>query len=57
MVSFMDEHREEHGVEPICAQLTIAPSTYHEQKAREKDASRWPERVVRDQARWRGPEP
>jgi putative transposase len=50
MVSFIDEHREEHGVEPICEQLPIAPSTYYEQKAREADASRLPERVVRDAA-------
>ena len=48
MVSFIDEHREEHGVEPICAQLPIAPSTYYEQKAREVDPSRLPERAVRD---------
>ncbi len=48
MVSFIDEHREEHGVEPICAQLPIAPSTYPEQKAREADASRLPGRAVRD---------
>ncbi len=50
MVSFIDEHREEHGVEPICAQLPIAPSTYHEQKAREADPSRLPARAVRDAA-------
>jgi len=48
MVSFIDEHREEHGVEPICAQLPIAPSTYYEQKAREADPSRLPQRAVRD---------
>ena len=48
MVSFIDELREEHGVEPICAQLPIAPSTYYEQKARERDASRLPDRAVRD---------
>jgi transposase InsO family protein len=48
MVSFIDEHRDEHGVEPICEQLPIAPSTYHEQKAREADPSRLPDRVVRD---------
>ena len=29
MVSFVDEHREEHGVEPICQQLPIAPSIYY----------------------------
>ena len=42
MVSFIDEHREEYGVEPICQQLPIAPSTYYEQKAREADPSRLP---------------
>jgi len=50
MVSFIDEHREVHGVEPICGQLPIAPSSYYEQKAREADPSRLPERVVRDAA-------
>jgi transposase InsO family protein len=48
MVSFVDEHREEHGVEPICQQLPIAPSTYYEQKAREADPSKLPNRAVRD---------
>ena len=48
MVSFIDEHREEHGVEPICSQLPIASSTYHEQKARQADPSRLPARAVRD---------
>jgi len=48
MVSFIDEHREEHGVEPICEQLPIAPSSYYEQKAREADPCLLPERVVRD---------
>jgi len=48
MVSFIDEHREAHGVESICGQLPIAPSTYHEWKAREIDPSRLPERVLRD---------
>ncbi len=48
MVTFIDEHHEEHGVEPICRQLPIAPSTYYEQKAREADLSRLPDRAVRD---------
>ena len=34
MVRFIDEHREEFGVEPICAHLPIAPSTYYDAKAR-----------------------
>jgi putative transposase len=50
MVSFIDEHRDEHGVEPICEQLPIAPSTYHEMKAREADPGRLPPRAVRDAA-------
>jgi len=48
MVSFIDEHRDEHGVEPICKKLPIAPSTYYEQKARDADPSRLPARAVRD---------
>ena len=35
MVSFIDAHRAEYGVESICAQLPIAPSQYYEHKARE----------------------
>ena len=32
----------------ICQMLPIAPSTYYEQKAREKDPSRLPARAKRD---------
>ncbi len=49
MVRLIDEHREEHGVEPICRQLPIAPSTYYELRAREADPSRLPDRAVRDE--------
>jgi putative transposase len=48
MVAFVDAHREEYGVEPICAELPIAPSTYSEAKARERDPSRLPARARRD---------
>jgi|SRR5690625_315422 len=48
MVSFIDEHRSEYGVESICKQLPIAPSTYYEQKARERDPQRLPDRHQRD---------
>jgi len=48
MVSFIDAHREEHGVESICRQLPIAPSTYYEIKARQADPSRRPPRAQRD---------
>ena len=37
MVAFVDEHREEYGVEPICSVLPIAPSTYYARKAEERD--------------------
>ena len=50
MVSFIDDHREACGVEPICEVLPIAPSTYYEQKAREADPSRLSRRAVRDAA-------
>jgi transposase InsO family protein len=48
MVSFIDQHRAEYGVEPICAQLPIAPSTYYEHKARQAKPERLPPRVRRD---------
>jgi transposase InsO family protein len=47
-MAFIDAHRDEFGVEPICAQLPIAPSTYYEHKARQADPSRVPPRVQRD---------
>jgi putative transposase len=48
MVSFIDEHREAYGVEPICAVVPIAPSTYYEHKAQERDPGRRSERAKRD---------
>ena len=48
MVAFIDQHRAEHGVEPICEQLPIAPSTYYEFKARQAEPSRLPARTKRD---------
>jgi putative transposase len=48
MVAFVDAHRETYGVEPICAVLPIAPSTYYEQKARQADPRRQPARVQRE---------
>ena len=50
MVRFIDDHRPSFGVEPICEMLPIAPSTYYEQKARERDPSRLPARAQRDAA-------
>ncbi len=48
MVTYIDEHKARFGVEPICTQLPIAPSTYYECKAREADPSRLPARTRRD---------
>ncbi len=48
MVAFIDAHRGEHGVEPICEELQIAPSTYYEHKARQADPERLPPRLQRD---------
>jgi len=40
MGAFIAAHRDAHGVEPICAQLPIAPSTYYTWKAQQADPSR-----------------
>ena len=48
MVSFIDTHREAYGVEPICQELPIAPSTYYDSKAREAGRSPVPARTRRD---------
>jgi putative transposase len=50
MVAFIDAHRGQHGVEPICRQLPIAPSQYYAHKAREADPARLPPRLQRDRA-------
>lgn len=47
-MAFVDAERDRYGVEPICSVLPIAPSTYYEQKARERDPERVPPRVKRD---------
>jgi transposase InsO family protein len=48
MVSFIDEHRVAHGVEPICAVLPIAPSTYYERKVLQANPERLSARARRD---------
>ena len=48
MVDFIDRHRDQYGVEPICAQLPIAPSQYYEHKVRQTDPQRVPLRQRRD---------
>ena len=48
MIAFIDDHREAHGVEPICKLLPIAPSTYHGHAARRSDPARQSSRARRD---------
>ena len=51
MVRFIDDHRNTYGVEPICAQLPIAPSTYFLHKAHQRDPDRRCERRRQDDDR------
>ena len=48
MTTFVDENREGYGVEPICAELPIAPSVYYEHKRREREPERCSARSRRD---------
>jgi transposase InsO family protein len=48
MISFVDAYRDDHGVEPICKVLAIAPSTYHAHAARRVRPETAPVRVKRD---------
>jgi transposase InsO family protein len=49
MVACVDAQRETHGVESICAELPIAPSTYWRHKAQEKDPTQRSARAQRDE--------
>ncbi|WP_176599234.1 IS3 family transposase [Sphingobium sp. 15-1] len=49
MMAFIDAHREDLGIEPICRELAIAPSSYHEHAARRADSGRRPARTRRDE--------
>ena len=40
MIAFIDDHREAHGVEPICKVLPVAPSTYYDHVPRRRDPAR-----------------
>jgi transposase InsO family protein len=48
MVAFIDDHRGQFGVEPICRELPIAPSTYFKRKAEERDPRRRSPRAQQD---------
>ena len=49
MVAFIEDHRLEYGVEPICRVLPIAPATYYAHRARARDPSLRPDREKRDE--------
>jgi len=50
MVGFIEAHRDAHGVEPICTELPIAPSTYYDHLAKRADPARLSDRARRDAA-------
>ena len=47
-MAFIDAHRKELGIEPICRVLAIAPSSYHEHAWRLADPGKRPARARRD---------
>ena len=49
MVDFIETHRATFGVEPLCAVLPIAPTTYYEHRARRREPNRRPARAQRDE--------
>ncbi len=51
MVQFIDDHRARLGVEPICAVLPTAPSTYHRHRHQRTDPTRRSARAQRDDQR------
>ena len=50
MIAFIDDHRQEYGVEPICKVLPIAPSTYRDHAAKRADPGKLSARARRDMA-------
>lgn len=48
-MGFIDAHRKDLGIEPICRELAIAPSSYHTHAARLADASKRSARARRDE--------
>ena len=48
MIAFIEENRAEIGVEPICRELPIAPSTFYDNLAKRADPERLSDRAKRD---------
>ena len=49
MVSFIDDNRDEYGVEPICEVLPIAPSTYYDRVRKRREPELRSPRAKRDE--------
>lgn len=49
MIQFIKDHRADHGVEPICRVLPIAPATFYDNLAKQADTSRLSDRAKRDE--------
>ena len=50
MIAFIEEHWAKIGVEPICRELPIAPSTFYDHLAKRADPERLSDRARRDAA-------
>jgi putative transposase len=48
MITFIDDHHQIYGVEPICKVLPITPSTYHAQVAKRIDPANLSARAKQD---------
>jgi beta-phosphoglucomutase-like phosphatase (HAD superfamily) len=48
VMSFIDDHRKTLGIEPVCRELRVAPSSYHTHVARLADPDKRPTRARRD---------
>lgn len=48
MVTYIDEYKDRFGVEPICSMLPIAPSTYYDSKAKQRNPEARSARAKRD---------
>lgn len=49
MVTYIDDYKRRFGVEPICSVLPIAPSTYYEAKAKQRNPESRSARAKRDE--------
>ena len=50
MMAYIDQHKDQFGVEPLCAQLPISSSSYYVYKARQADPNLQPNRWHKDEA-------